>query len=161
MNLIICDAFLGGTKQVTRDKLQFRPAVYGLIIDQDRILLVNTIVSNRYSLPGGGVELGERMEAALQREVREETGLDVEVGRFAGFNEGFFYYDPGDRAFHSFRFYYYCQPLTSNLATKDKIEDDEVDQPQWVPISALTSDDFHDNGETIIALLRALKIDES
>jgi ADP-ribose pyrophosphatase YjhB (NUDIX family) len=34
----------------------------------------------RWSLPGGRVEAGERLAAALVREMREETGLDVEVG---------------------------------------------------------------------------------
>ncbi len=158
MNLIACQTFLGGTKQVARDKLIFRPAVYGLIISQDKTLVVNTIVSNRYSLPGGGVELGEKLEEALKREVREETGLAVEVGRFAGFNEEFFYYDPGDKAFHSFRFYYYCRPLTFNLAIKEHIEDNEVDEPQWVAISSLEPDDFHDNGESIVDMLKLLKI---
>jgi len=155
MNLITCNAFLGGTKQLARDRLQFRPAVYGLIIDQDRIMLVNTIVSNRYSLPGGGVEIGELVEDALKREVREETGLEIEVGRFAGFKEDFFYYDPADLAFHSFLFYYYCRPLTFQFAVKEEIDDYSVDQPQWVEMKSLKLEDFHDHGELTLQLLKA------
>jgi nucleoside triphosphatase len=35
--------------------------------------------SDKYTVPGGHIELGELAEDAIKREVREETGLDVEV----------------------------------------------------------------------------------
>jgi 8-oxo-dGTP diphosphatase len=40
-----------------------------------------------YTLPGGGVELGETLEEAVVREVREETALEVEPIALAGFRQ--------------------------------------------------------------------------
>jgi 8-oxo-dGTP diphosphatase len=57
--------------------------VGAVIIDGDRVLLVKRAhepLKGEWSLPGGAVEVGESLEAALVREVREETCLDVTVG---------------------------------------------------------------------------------
>jgi 8-oxo-dGTP diphosphatase len=58
-------------------------AVGAVILDGDRVLLVQRgqePLKGEWSLPGGAVELGETLEEALVREVREETSLDVAVG---------------------------------------------------------------------------------
>ena len=60
-----------------------RVRVAAAILDErGRVVLVrHRFGSVRYHLlPGGGVEKGEALAEALIREVREETGLDVEVG---------------------------------------------------------------------------------
>lgn len=61
----------------------------GAIIRDDagRLLLVRRArppAAGRWSLPGGRVEAGESTEQALAREVAEETGLAVQVGRHVG-----------------------------------------------------------------------------
>ncbi|MEI6669378.1 MAG: NUDIX hydrolase [Acidobacteriota bacterium] len=57
--------------------------VGGVTIVDGHVVLIKrrfAPLAGRWSLPGGGVEIGETLAAALVREMREETGLDVEVG---------------------------------------------------------------------------------
>jgi ADP-ribose pyrophosphatase YjhB (NUDIX family) len=58
--------------------------VGAVVLHQDgRVLLIKRAHEPRkgeWSLPGGRVELGESLVDATRREIREETGLDIEVG---------------------------------------------------------------------------------
>lgn len=62
-----------------------RAAARGLLSRDGRYLLLEADFDEgtRYVLPGGGVEFGETHAETVEREVREETGLDVEVGDVA------------------------------------------------------------------------------
>ena len=62
-------------------------AVSAAIFRDGRVLIVRRArppAHGLYTLPGGGVELGETLEEAVIREVREETALDVEPVALAG-----------------------------------------------------------------------------
>jgi ADP-ribose pyrophosphatase YjhB (NUDIX family) len=62
----------------------------GLIVRDGKVLLIRRgkdPYRDHWSLPGGGIERGEKIRDTVQREVREETGLEVDVGRVAGYRE--------------------------------------------------------------------------
>ncbi len=64
---------------------QLRPGVAAFICDREgRVLLQRRSDNHLWGLPGGSVEIGESIHDAIVREVREETGLTVEVDRLIG-----------------------------------------------------------------------------
>jgi 8-oxo-dGTP diphosphatase len=61
--------------------------VGAVMFERGRVLLVKRgqpPLKDRWSLPGGLVELGETVREAVAREVREETGLQADVGKLLG-----------------------------------------------------------------------------
>lgn len=69
------------------EQVDLRVGAYGIITDADgRVLLAHWQegVKGGWTLPGGGLEPGEHPEAAVVREVLEETGFDVEVVEVLG-----------------------------------------------------------------------------
>ncbi len=78
---------LEGLRKLMERPLDRRPPVAtvgALIEDEDgRFLMVRTHKwGHRWGIPGGKIERGEAAEAALRREVREETGLEIDAPRF-------------------------------------------------------------------------------
>jgi 8-oxo-dGTP diphosphatase len=65
-----------------RIKKKVRVRVSGLLVRDGKLLLVSHRKKGEiyWLLPGGGLEFGESLKAALAREFREELGIEVEIG---------------------------------------------------------------------------------
>ncbi|HET9494159.1 MAG TPA: NUDIX domain-containing protein [Chloroflexia bacterium] len=82
----------------------FNLRAVAVIVHNGRALLHRAVVDDFWALPGGRVELGEAAADTLRREMREEIGEEVEVGRLLWLVENFFEY-MGKR-WHEIAFYF-------------------------------------------------------
>lgn len=115
-----------------------RHSVRAIITHQDKILLLYTERYDDYSLPGGGVDQGESLEAAVLREVAEETGAeDVQVVAALGRYEELrpWYKESHDNV----RMQSYCYWCSANPELGEaKLEDYEQAngmEAVWLPIA--------------------------
>ena len=111
--------------------------VGALIIHQSKLLIVkraNEPAKGLWSVPGGVVELGEQLHEALRREVREETGLEVDVERLLDAVDNIVF-DAEDRIqYHYVLLDYLCRLRGGVLKAAD-----DVHEIQWISLEALQS----------------------
>ena len=100
--------------KIKTDDLKFKYRVSAIVINDNK-LLIDKYTDDSYCLPGGYVEIGETSNEAVIRELKEETGLDFDVVRFAGVIENFFTNKRNQKT-HGIDFYLYAE-------TKDKSYD--------------------------------------
>jgi mutator protein MutT len=151
MSTIACITLDGQTKMVEKESLILRPAAYAIVFQHDCLLVMKLRPTGKYHLPGGEIEVGERIEDTLKRELKEETGIIIEVNKLVHFNEFIFHY--AERAYHGLHFYYHCTPKTNKLIADHLVEDGAAEQPRWRAIKELQAEDFQSNGEMILGLL--------
>jgi 8-oxo-dGTP diphosphatase len=144
MTKIQCTTLHGETKEIDVKDITMRPAAYGIVEHDGKLLLVNTKSTGKWFLPGGAIEQGELSRDALRREIHEETGIEVEIGELFKVHESFFYYDPWDKGFQNISFIYLCQPKTFEVSDAYNEELDEAEKAQWISMGDLKPGQFQD-----------------
>ena len=107
-------------------------AVSAAIFRDNKILLVRRArlpAKGFYSLPGGRVEFGESLHAALHREVDEETALKIEIIGLAGWREAL----PGT----SGGGHYLIMSFAARWSSGEPVLNEELDDFRWLPPDGL------------------------
>jgi len=90
----------------------------------------------KYTVPGGHIELGERAEDAIRREVKEETGLDCEPVKLLLVQQAIY---PKD--YHQHEHFIFMDYLCVAKGTQVKLDERELQEYVWVnPEDALKLD---------------------
>lgn len=99
------------------ERLNFKFRVSGIVIKDNKVLVVDMDDSGFLCLPGGYVELGETTEEACIRELEEEVGKKFKINEYCGVIENFFK-NKFNKNIHEISFYYTLVP-TQELDTNN------------------------------------------
>ncbi|MBI3470551.1 MAG: NUDIX hydrolase [Candidatus Solibacter usitatus] len=111
--------------------------VGAIILDGDRVLLVERgkpPQQGLWSLPGGAVETGETLDAAVRREILEETGLKIEPLSVVEVFERITRDAAGAVEYHYVLIDYLCRVTGGTLEARD-----DAARVEWVPRADLAS----------------------
>ena len=86
--------------------VEWRISSYAVVVQAGQVLVMQDKHNYLYTVPGGGVELTETLEEGLMREVAEEIGGQVTVGRLITSKEDWFYHAQEDRYYHALLLFY-------------------------------------------------------
>ena len=98
--------------------------VGAVIVDGGKVLIVKRKydpLAGQWSLPGGGVELGETLEDSIVREMLEETGLNIEVGPVIEVFDRITRDDDGQVRYHFVLVDYLCWPTGGTLCADSDV----------------------------------------
>ena len=136
-----------------------RPHVgVGILLIRNRMLL---LVKRKYnpdagywSIPGGHVELGEKIKRAAEREGFEETGFKVKVVKLAGIIDKIMYDTEGKIIYHYILINYFVEQIDEKM-NQPPIPDSDALEAKFVEFNELKD---YKLTESLIELLKELKI---
>lgn len=101
-----------------------------IIIKDNCVLMIRTIDSNSWSIPSGGVEVGETLEEACIREVAEETGYEVKIVKELHTKKTII------KEYKVTTQYFLCEITGGDIQYKDP--DEEIEEISWMNSSEIS-----------------------
>lgn len=128
-----------------------------LLIRDNQLLLIKRKYNpdaGFWSIPGGHLDLGEKVEVAAEREAFEETGFKVKVTELAGIINKIMYDNSGKIEYHYVLINYFVEQIDRRINQPPIAADDALDA-KFVPFDQLKNYKLSDS---LIELLKQLKI---
>jgi len=122
--------------------------VGAVIVEGDRVLLVRRAtepLKGEWSVPGGMLELGEKLRDGVRREALEETGLQVEPGAVLDVFDSIFADKQGRTQYHYVLIDFRCRRLSGEAAAGS-----DVSEVRWVGEAELAGMRLRETTEQVV-----------
>lgn len=122
--------------------------VGAVIVDAERVLLVRRAtepLKGEWSVPGGVLELGEKLHDGVRREVLEETGLIVEPGDVLDVFDSIFTDGDGHTEYHYVLVDYLCRRISGEVTAGTDVSD-----VKWISESDLPTMGLRDSIQQVV-----------
>jgi 8-oxo-dGTP diphosphatase len=122
--------------------------VGAVIVEGGRALLVRRAtepLKGEWSVPGGMLELGEKLHDGVRREALEETGLEVTPGEVLDVFDSIFTDAQGRTQYHYVLIDYLCQPISG-----EAVAGSDVSDVRWVSATALPAMGLRESIEQVV-----------
>lgn len=135
-------------EEVDASELVFRPSVYGVLVENGKVLLSKQW--DGYDWPGGGVDIHETIEQALKREFWEETGLKVEPQQIL-LADSVFYKNRNGGKWNMVAIYYQCKKIAGDLSIANITGDENnyIDMPEWIDLEEAKKLKFYNSSDNV------------
>ena len=107
-----------------------------------------------WSIPGGHLDIGEKVQEAAVREAFEETGFKTKISKLAGIIDKIMYDDEGKIEYHYVLINYFVEQIEGDPNQPPKADDDALDA-KFVPYEELKN---YQLTVSLVELLKQLKI---
>jgi ADP-ribose pyrophosphatase YjhB (NUDIX family) len=140
---VTCVGLNGEKTEVPLEQLSFRPSVYGVIVRDGKVLLSSQW--DGWDFPGGGMHIGESIDEALEREVKEESGLSVKRDKLLHVKDHLFTHPDAERHFHTVLIYYTCKDISGEISTDGFSTGEKLyaREAQWIPLANVSGLKFY------------------
>jgi len=124
--------------------------VGAVIVEGGRVLLVRRDTEplrGEWSVPGGMLELGEKLRDGVCREALEETGVTVEPGEVLEVFDSIFTDGLGKTQYHYVLIDYLCRPISGVAQAGSDVSD-----VRWISLEALPAMGLRESVEQVVRM---------
>jgi len=156
MATIICYDREGKAQSFASEEIGFRPAVYGIFIENDQVFLLKHPETNLFYPPGEVLVEDKPPTQVVRQQFRKLTGLVLQLGPLIFVEDQYVVDDEGEAWQLSLLYYALERPIIAMAPTMAEVDDYE--QPEWIPLDSLQREQMQFGYEAIQAARLYLKL---